>query len=798
MTTPGALAGLVIVETAERPAGEYAARLLADLGARVVKIERPGGAPTRHMAPIVGGESALFGYLNTNKSSRVADLATAAGQATLAALLASAHALIDDHEPGWATAHGLGASEIAAAHPHLVHCAITPFGQAAPEGWNHARPLNVINAGGWAWHTPSDADPAKPPLKGAGRFMSDYEAGIDAAIATLAALHRQRQTGTGQFIDIAEVVTQLNRNDGVLGRLLAGEDEPNQSRTRYDMGGPGTSFACADGHLYLFLTTKVHWRALCQLMDEPDWTQDFPEDWLEFGCTRERVLAFRQLFGAWAATQPKLATSEAGQKLGLTIVPVNTAADLPRHPQFAHRGYFQPLAHPLWGQIACPTVPYRLSATPARIATPAPALGMDAEAATAAIPRAAPASNRYPAPDRARGGPLAGVRVLEIAKVWAGPYAGKLLAQLGAEVIKLESRSNLDEMRAYGGVDIDSAPYFLSINQEVRSVTLNMKTPEGMSLLRELIAASDIVLDNIRPGAMERSQLAYSDLRAIREDIIQLSLKMWGTDGPLGWQTGYAPCFAALAGLTSLVGHAGETPRGMNIRYGDSTAGAYAALAALAALRHRDATGQGQFIDVSAVESLTSLIGDALFAWSVTGDVPMADGNAHADMAPHGAYPCAGDEWLSIAVGDEAEWRALCRVLAADQLAGDPRFATLAQRLTHTDALDAALGALTAAHDATALAEVLRAAGVPAFKSASSLDLVSSDYLWAMGAYRMVSDARHGTRPVVGPSWRMTPDEAPVERGAPLLGEANAYVYQHILGLSEARMAELVAGKIID
>jgi crotonobetainyl-CoA:carnitine CoA-transferase CaiB-like acyl-CoA transferase len=482
---------------------------------------------------------------------------------------------------------------------------------------------------------------------------------------------------------------------------------------------------------------------------------------------------------------------------------VNTAADLPDHPQFAHRGYFQPLAHPLWGQIACPTVPYQLSATPARITTAAPALGMDAGPSAAPPSPAAPAPSRYPAPDRSRGGPLAGVRVLEIAKVWAGPYAGKLLAQLGAEVIKLESRTNLDEMRAYGGVDIDSAPYFLSINQEVRSVTLNMKTPEGMDLLREMIAASDIVLDNIRPGAMERSQLAYSDLRAIREDIIQLSLKMWGTDGPLGWQTGYAPCFAALAGLTSLVGHAGETPRGMNIRYGDSTAGAYAALAALAALRHRDATGQGQFIDVSAVESLTSLIGDALFAWSVTGDVPVADGNAHADMAPHGAYPCAGDEWLSIAVATEGEWQALCRKLGADkpggaQLAGDPRFATLAQRLAHTAALDAALGALTAAHDAATLAEALRAAGVPAFKSTSSLDLVSSDYFWAMGAYRMVSDARHGSRPVVGPSWRMTPDEAPVERGAPLLGEANAYVYQHTLGLSEARMAELVASKIID
>ncbi|MEY4721857.1 MAG: hypothetical protein RIQ46_1582, partial [Pseudomonadota bacterium] len=198
-----------------------------------------------------------------------------------------------------------------------------------------------------------------------------------------------------------------------------------------------------------------------------------------------------------------------------------------------------------------------------------------------------------------RGGPLAGIRVLAFTKVWAGPYAGKYLAQLGAEVIKVESMTNLDEMRAYGGVDINSAPYFLSINQEILSVTVNTKTAEGLDLVKRMVAQCDIVIDNIRPGAMERSGLDYENLRKVKPDIIQVAIKMWGTDGPLGYQTGYAPCFAALSGLTALVGHEGETPRGMNIRYGDSTAGACAALAAVAALHHRESTGEGQFIDLS-------------------------------------------------------------------------------------------------------------------------------------------------------------------------------------------------------
>lgn len=394
-----------------------------------------------------------------------------------------------------------------------------------------------------------------------------------------------------------------------------------------------------------------------------------------------------------------------------------------------------------------------------------------------------------------RGGPLKGVRVLELTKVWAGPYAGKLLAHLGAEVIKVESASNLDEMRAYGGVDINSAPYFLSINQEILSVTVNTKTAEGLDLVKRMVAQSDIVIDNIRPGAMERSGLDYENLRKVKPDIIQVAIKMWGTDGPLGYQTGYAPCFAALSGLTALVGHEGETPKGMNIRYGDSTAGACAALAAVAALHHRESTGEGQFIDLSAVETMTSLVGDSLFAWSVTGNVPASDGNFHAEMCPHGFYPCAGGEWLSIAVADDGEWQALARELA---LADDARFAGLAGRLAHRHEVDAALAAATAGRDCQTLAEALRLAGVPAFRAQSSLDLCGDDFLWSREAYRMVSDHRNGARPIIGPAWRIEPDGPKVERGAPLLGEHNDYVYRELLGLSEAEMADLVARKVID
>ena len=363
-----ALKGLVLVETAERVCGEYCGKLLSDLGAEVIKVERPGGAPTRQMGPFHEGESTLFGYLGTGKKSVELDLASPDGQGMLEGLLARAHGLIDDH---WPILPGLSPEAVAERYPALVHCLITPFGLGAPDDWQIAGPLGVINAGGWAWHTPSETSPDKPPLKGAGRFLSDYEAGIDAALAMLASLHRRRRTGKGQFIDLAEVRVQVNRNDCVLGRMLAGEIEPSAARTAYDMGGPGAAFAARDGHVFLLITTRVHWKALCALMGEPGWARDFPEDWLEFHCTPERVAQFRAHFSPWIAGQDKIAITEAAQKAGVAMVPVNTAADLPQNPQFVHRGFFQQV-----GKARTPGAPYRMSATPVQV-RPAPALGAD-------------------------------------------------------------------------------------------------------------------------------------------------------------------------------------------------------------------------------------------------------------------------------------------------------------------------------------------------------------------------------------------------------------------------------------
>ncbi|ETB23799.1 CaiB/BaiF CoA transferase family protein [Mycobacterium avium] len=774
-----ALTAIRVIELADSVAGEYCGKLLADFGAEVIKVEPPErGSATRAMAPVLAGGcegSVLFAYLNTNKQSVVLDLASASGTARLHQLIETADAVIGPPATDWA-----------ARHPSVVFCTITPHGQGAPPEFDNARSINVFHASGWGYHTPSHADPAKPPLQGPGRFLADYEAGLEAALCVASSLFGRLHTGTGECIDISAHAVLVSRADCILGRFITGEVPADGTRDDYDQSGPAAFFACADGYVYLYMTSRAHWHGMKTLMGQPKWLDEFDDDWLEFSVTADKVATFRRGFAAWVAGLPREEVSERAQRLGVPLVPVNGAADLHRSPQYRHRGFFQRVRHPVLGEAAYPTVPYLFSASPARISTAAPSLGQHTRRVLDGIatgrPRPAVKAAQLRTPRDRRGGPLEGVRVVELTKVWAGPYAGKLLAMLGAEVIKIETADSPEEMRAYGGTDINHAPYFLSINPEILSVDLDIKSTEGMARLRDLIARSDIVINNLRPGAMERQGLGYHQLTRTKPDIISVSIKMWGNDGPLGHQTGYAPCFAALAGLASLVGYPGGPPLGTSMRYGDSTVGAAAAYAAVVALLHRELGGTGQFVDVSAVETLSAMSGDCLLEHAVTGKPLTPNGNYHHDMCPHGCYPCADGAWISVAVATDAEWGALCDVLDAPALSGDGRYATRDARHRHTDALDADLGRLTRGHDAERLAARLRAAGVPAAKSATVPDVIGDQRLWDRELYRFVTDHREGQRPIVGPSWRMTRRPARITRGTPDLGEDTDYVLREILG----------------
>ncbi len=389
-----------------------------------------------------------------------------------------------------------------------------------------------------------------------------------------------------------------------------------------------------------------------------------------------------------------------------------------------------------------------------------------------------------------RGGPLQGVRVIELTKVWAGPYTGKLLAFLGAEVIRVESEKSLDITRCYGVSDINNAPGFKAVNPEKLSVQIDMKSDKGIDLILDLIKESDILIENLRPGAVKRLGLDYETVKSVKPDIIYTSMGMYGNDGPLSYQTGYAPCFAALSGISSLVGYEGLPPAGMNVRYADSTFGTAAAFATVVALNHHRQCGKGQFIDVSAVESMTSMIGDSLMDFALNGNIQTCQGNRSIDMAPHGVYPCQNDEWICIAINSEETWKELTLQMNQPQLSTDNRFSDFTKRKHNEDSLDELISSWSNSHDAATLVEQLQTVGIAANKSMSSVDLVADHHLWTREFYREVKESNGSTSTIVGPGWKMARG-AKIDHGAPRLGEHNAYVFGDILGLSEEKQQQL-------
>lgn len=344
-----ALTGIRIVELAETVAGEYCGKLLADFGADVVKVEKPGwGSSTRAMTP-----GSLFAYLNTNKKSVVV-----LDDPTLDGIIDSAHAVIGDHT---------SLSELAGQHPDVVVCSVTPFGHDAPADMQNAKSINAFHASGWGFHTPSHADPTMPPLKGPGRFLTDYEAGLDAALCVASCLFAQLHHGRGEFVDVSAHAVLVSRAGCILGRFIAGEIAPEGTRDDYDQQGPASFFACSDGHVYLYMTNGHHWVALKELMDRPSWLDEFDDDWLEFSVTPEKVARFHRGFAPWIRDKEKNAVAEKAQRLGVPLVPVYAVDELPSLPQYRHRRFFRDVTHPVLGSAAYPTVPYLLSESPAEI-----------------------------------------------------------------------------------------------------------------------------------------------------------------------------------------------------------------------------------------------------------------------------------------------------------------------------------------------------------------------------------------------------------------------------------------------
>ena len=403
----------------------------------------------------------------------------------------------------------------------------------------------------------------------------------------------------------------------------------------------------------------------------------------------------------------------------------------------------------------------------------------------------------------ANDGILAGCRALDFGWVLAGAIPGMVLADMGAEVIKVETRQRLDYMRMGRPIvgdrpDPEQNPMFHNVNRGKLSVTLNVGEPEAAELAKRLAARCDIVIENFSPGVMERLGLSYEALRAVKPDIIMASISSTGQEGPLRDLRAYAPSIGALSGLDSTLGYAGGAPLGLKHAFGDICGALHAVFAMVSALYHRKRTGAGQYIDVSMLRATVATQGVGLMEYALTGRSLRPQGNYDPTLAPYGNYPCAGDDrWVSIAVGSPAEWEGLTSAMGNPAWAGDDRFRSQYRRQRHRRELDALLGQWTAPQQADTLADRLQRHGVAAAPALSAAERLFHPHFMARGLYSDVDHPALGAEPIFNLMWGLSKTPSAARRHAPLLGEHNRRILCGALGLSDAELAGLEARRVV-
>lgn len=394
--------------------------------------------------------------------------------------------------------------------------------------------------------------------------------------------------------------------------------------------------------------------------------------------------------------------------------------------------------------------------------------------------------------------PLQGVRVADFTARAAGPYCAHLLALLGAECIKVETRLRLDSFRkphpVYGRV---GAATFAQVAANKLSIQLNLKHPRGVELAKQLVAVSDIMCESFRPGVMERLGLGYEALKAVKKDIVMVSVSACGQTGPERGYAGYAPVFGATGGLGTLTGYEDGPPVEMRHMM-DHVTGLATTSMVLAAYFRRKRTGMGQHVDVSANEVAASFIGDALLQFAATGKAPRRKGNDAWSMAPHNVYPCQGsDAWVSIAVATDKEWTGLANAVGRPDWLSVPRFADARNRWQHRHELDREITAWTCKRTREDITRLLQSNGVAAFPSYNGRDIVDDAHLNSRGTILNLSSPEGETRKVVGVPWRFSRTPGTSVTWSPKMGEHNQYVFGELLGLGQKEIDALVQEKVI-
>ncbi|MGE0680380.1 MAG: CaiB/BaiF CoA transferase family protein [Candidatus Binatia bacterium] len=800
------LEGVKVLELGHMVSAAYATKLMADLGADVIKVEELGGDCARQRGPFPEGvvdpeKSGLFLSLNANKRSVVLDLHQK--RDTFFQLITWADVLVHNYAPARMAELGINYDQFRTINPRLVMCSITPFGLTGPHKDYKAYELTLAHGGGWAWLSPGGSDrPDLPPLKAAGH-QTDFQGGLAAATAALAASYRASQTGVGEHIDFsaqAYVASFLEHNFitySFLGRV--------NSRLGRRLQDPWGIYTCKDGLIFVAVAEEDQWHRLLELMGNPEWgTSPLFRNSMQRAKNQDTL---RPYLKEWMQEWRVADLFRAGQEKRICFAPVFDMAQMAEQEQLRTRNFFVDVAHPRAGTLTYLGAPYKLREPWWRIRRPAPLLGehnrevfdslssVDSPRSSTLSPQSSALSTHLP---------LEGVRVADFSWVWAGPFCTMHLAYLGAEVIKIESQAHLDLTRRLPlyppdvEPGVNRCPLFNQWSQGKKSLLLNATTPEGLAIAKELIRKSDVVVDNFATGVMDRLGLGYDELKKIKPDIIVASISGYGHTGPQRQYMAYGPAIPPLTGLSAMTGYEGGPPQEVGLSYGDPNAGINAAVAISAALVARQRTGQGQYIDVSLWEAVAALMPEGWMDYAMNHTQPQRRGNRDLWMAPHNCFRCHGeDEWVTIACSTDEEWRSLCQAIGQPQLATDPRYRTAPDRKTHEDELEQLLTAWTEQRDKWEVTRILQAAGVAAFPSMNCKDLAEDPHLNEREFFSRLHHPEIGVRTHTGIPWRMTNSPNGVRAPAPLLGQDTDQIMRDLLEYTDQKIAQLKEERVL-
>lgn len=749
--------------------------------------------------PLTAGHTAgpAFLHVNAGKRGLILDLADAGGTAELRRLIDAADVVVESLEPADRARLGFGADEFRLRHPGVVLVTVTPYGPDGPAAGRPADDLTLMAESGWL---AVQGEPGRPPLATGGDNVS-YLTGQYAALGAVAALHLARSGGAAQIVDVRALEAAVASE--IFDTVAYAYTGCRRARRASHVEDPWFALPAADGHIVIGKSAFRAWDDLWAIVFGPDAVADAPP-------TDATGWARRlELLRTLTRGRSKHDLAELAQLLGFGVGEVLTLPEVLELPQLVERDHFDVVDY-VSGGLRHAGAPARLPRAPWAAGRRAPAPD---EHRAQVLAEWLDAPRRHPDPaGGAERRPLDGVRVVDFTMGWAGPFATQLLADLGADVVKIESVTRTDwwrtARRMFTGEVPDpdylweKSPMFNSVNSGKSGITLDLSRPEGRDLVRELIRSADLVVENFTPRVMRAFGLTYDELIEINPGLVMVSMPGFGLDGPLTAWRSTAMVTESAAGLTDRCAYTDGVPQVLAMCIADPNAGMVAALAATLALHERARTGVGQHVEVAQVEALTGHVGAELLELQVTGAPPARRDNTSPGSVLSGVYPaCGADEWVAVSVPDDGQLRALAGVIGADQDAviGADRdtvraagpVPAAADAAGDRAAIEISLAQWIRRRPASEAAQRLQAAAVPAAAVRDAAQVLADERLTETGFFQRISRAYVGEQPYPAAPLRMSPTPLTTRRPAPTLGQDNERILRERLGRSADEIREL-------